>query len=106
VYLDDGSIALSQRRYSEEILERFDMDTSQQAKTPLLAGNQLPPILPDAPEPDPETRFIYQCMIGSLMPIEGFWASPTAIGGETCPIADLDHDMYPLLSDSRRPSLH
>jgi hypothetical protein len=39
VYLDDGSIALSQRKYAKEILERFDMDTSQQAKTPLLAGN-------------------------------------------------------------------
>jgi hypothetical protein len=105
VYLDDGSIALRQRKYSEEILEWFDMDTSQQAQTPLLAGKQLPPFPPDAPEPDPETRFIYQRMIGSLMAIECFKASPTPIGGETCPIADLDHDMYPLLS-SQRPSLH
>jgi hypothetical protein len=67
VRLDDGSIALSQRKYVEEILERFGMETCRPAKTPLLAGDQLPPIPPDAPEPAPKAELMYQHMIGSLM---------------------------------------
>jgi hypothetical protein len=81
------------------------MDTCRPAQTPFLAGDQPPPIRPDAREPDPETKFIYPRMICSLMAIERFWASPTPIGGESSQIAEPDQDMYLLLS-SQRPSLH
>jgi hypothetical protein len=72
----------------------------QPTKTPLLAGDQLPPSPPDTPEPEPETKFVYQRMIGSLMAIQYFWPLPTPIGGETCQIADPDQDKYHLLSSN------
>jgi hypothetical protein len=66
-YLDDGSIALSQKKYVEEVLERFGMENCRPTTTPLIAGDQLPPIPPDASEPDPEAKRMYQRMVGSLM---------------------------------------
>jgi hypothetical protein len=40
----------------EEILERFGMDTGRPATTPLIAGDHLPPIPPDASETDPAAK--------------------------------------------------
>lgn len=66
-YLDDGSIGLSQQLYVEEILERFGMENSRPAKTPLLAGVNLPPIPPDASPANPADKLMYQRIVGSLM---------------------------------------
>jgi hypothetical protein len=66
-YLEDGSIGLSQQSYVEEILERFGMENSRPAKTPLLAGVNLPPIPPDASPANPADKLMYQRIVGSLM---------------------------------------
>lgn len=66
-YLDDGSIGLSQQSYVEEILERFGMENSRPVKTPLVGGEHLPPIPPDASAADPADKLMYQRIVGSLM---------------------------------------
>jgi transposase InsO family protein len=66
-YESDGTILLSQQRYIEEVLERFGMENCRPSQSPLAAGDKLVPIPPNASEPDPKEKLMYQRIIGSLM---------------------------------------
>jgi hypothetical protein len=56
------TITISQKQYVTRILERFGMENSKPAKTPMTANLKLPKL--KSPEINPQ---IYQSMLGSLM---------------------------------------
>jgi hypothetical protein len=59
-----GEIVLSQKRYCEEVLAKYDMAEARPAKTPLPAGYKFQDIPEDSP-PVPVQE--YQAVVGSLM---------------------------------------
>lgn len=62
---DDGSIFLSQKKYLQDVLARFDMTACHPTKTPMQKDLVLP--LPDKDKIDPELKKLYLSAVGSLM---------------------------------------